>query len=58
MDTIRASSTEGGLGLGYNIDDLDHEFNTVMLDGFQAVLNGDRTPEDQAAALRSLGRLL
>lgn len=54
VDTIRSSSTEGGLGLGYNIDVLTPpEFNTVMLDGFQAVLEGDRTPEEQAAALQA-----
>ena len=38
--------------MGYNIDVLTPDaFNTVMLDGFQAVLGGDRTPEEQAAAL-------
>jgi raffinose/stachyose/melibiose transport system substrate-binding protein len=51
--TIRDSSTGGG-GLGYNIDVLTPpEFNTAMNEGFQAVLNGDRTPEDQAAALQA-----
>ncbi len=54
VDTIRASSTEGGLGLGYNIDVYTTaEFNTVMKDGFQAVLEGALTPEEQAAALQA-----
>lgn len=38
--------------MGYNINVLTPDaFNTTMLDGFQAVLGGDRTPEEQAAAL-------
>lgn len=50
--TIRESST-GGSGLGYNIDVLTPpDFNTVMNEGFQAVINGDRTPEEQAEALQ------
>jgi raffinose/stachyose/melibiose transport system substrate-binding protein len=50
--TIREASTGGG-GLGYNIDVLTPpEFNTAMNEGFQAVLNGDRTPEEQAKALQ------
>jgi hypothetical protein len=28
-------------------------FNTAMLDGFQAVLLGDKTPEQQAADLQT-----
>jgi raffinose/stachyose/melibiose transport system substrate-binding protein len=40
--------------MGLNIDVLTPEaFNTTMLDGFQAVLAGDRTPEEQAAALQA-----
>jgi raffinose/stachyose/melibiose transport system substrate-binding protein len=39
--------------MGVNIDVLTPEaFNTTMLDGFQAVLAGDRTPEEQATALQ------
>jgi ABC-type glycerol-3-phosphate transport system substrate-binding protein len=39
--------------MGLNIDVLTPEaFNTTMLDGFQAVLAGDRTPEEQAKALQ------
>jgi raffinose/stachyose/melibiose transport system substrate-binding protein len=40
--------------MGVNIDVLTPEaFNTAMLDGFQAVLGGDRTAEEQAAALQA-----
>jgi raffinose/stachyose/melibiose transport system substrate-binding protein len=40
--------------MGVNIDVLTPEaFNTTMLDGFQAILAGDRTPEEQAAALQA-----
>jgi raffinose/stachyose/melibiose transport system substrate-binding protein len=41
-------------GFGYNLDVLTPQrFNTVMFDGFQEVLNGDRTPEEQAQALQA-----
>jgi raffinose/stachyose/melibiose transport system substrate-binding protein len=41
-------------GFGYNLDVLmPQRFNTVMFDGFQEVLNGDRTPEEQADALQA-----
>jgi raffinose/stachyose/melibiose transport system substrate-binding protein len=40
--------------MGVNIDVLTPEaFNTTMLDGFQAILAGDRTPEEEAAALQA-----
>ena len=40
--------------MGYNIDVLTPEaFNTTMLDGFQAVLAGDRTAAEQAAAMQA-----
>jgi raffinose/stachyose/melibiose transport system substrate-binding protein len=53
VDTIRAASL-GGSGLGYNIDVLTPpEFNTVMNQGFQAVINGERTPQAQADALQA-----
>ena len=40
--------------MGYNIDVLMPDaFNTAMLNGFQAVLAGDRTPAEQAAALQA-----
>ncbi len=54
IDTIRESSAEGGLGMGYNIDVYTPaDYNTVMKDGFQAVLEGARSPEEQAAALQA-----
>lgn len=38
---------------GYNIDVLaPQNFNDVMFSGFQEVLNGSRTPEEQATALQ------
>lgn len=38
---------------GYNIDVIaPPEFNDIMLNGFQAILAGDRTPEEQAALLQ------
>jgi ABC-type glycerol-3-phosphate transport system substrate-binding protein len=43
-----------GESFGYNIDVLaPQRFNTVMFDGFQEVLNGTRTPEEQAEALQA-----
>lgn len=40
--------------MGYNIDVLTPDnFNTVMGDGFQAVLLGEKTPEQQAADLQA-----
>ena len=51
-ETIRQASIGEG-GLGYNIDVYTPlEFNNVMNEGFQAVLNGDRTPAEQAQALQ------
>jgi raffinose/stachyose/melibiose transport system substrate-binding protein len=39
---------------GYNIDVLaPQNFNEVMLSGFQEVLDGSRSPEEQAAALQN-----
>jgi raffinose/stachyose/melibiose transport system substrate-binding protein len=38
---------------GYNIDVLaPQNFNTVMFDGFQEVLGGERTAQEQAEALQ------
>ena len=47
--------TEGGEGTaGYNIDVLTPVgFNEVMFTGFQEVLNGTRTPQEQADALQA-----
>jgi raffinose/stachyose/melibiose transport system substrate-binding protein len=40
--------------MGYNIDVLTPDtFNTMMADGFQAVLLGQKTPEQQAADLQA-----
>jgi raffinose/stachyose/melibiose transport system substrate-binding protein len=40
--------------MGYNIDVLTSaEFNTAMLDGFQAVLASDRTAAEQVAAMQA-----
>lgn len=41
-----------GVDMGFNIDVLTpDQFNTTMSDGFQAVIGGSRTAEEQAAAL-------
>ncbi|SNS38521.1 carbohydrate ABC transporter substrate-binding protein, CUT1 family [Geodermatophilus saharensis] len=46
--------SEGGGQLGYNIDVLMPEtFNEAMFDGVQAVLTGQSTPADVAAALQA-----
>jgi raffinose/stachyose/melibiose transport system substrate-binding protein len=47
------SESEDPSAFGYNIDVLAPQgFNTVMFEGFQEVLNGSRTPEEQANALQ------
>jgi raffinose/stachyose/melibiose transport system substrate-binding protein len=49
-----AAAALGAGAMGVNIDVLTPEaFNTVMLDGFQAVLGGDRTAAEQATALQA-----
>jgi len=49
--TMQALSSDT---MGLNIDVLTPEaFNTVMQDGFQAVLAGDRTPAEEATALQA-----
>ena len=53
LDEVSALS-EGGGGLGYNIDVLMPEaFNEAMFDGVQAVLTGQSTPAEVAAALQA-----
>ncbi len=48
------SATAGQIQLGYNIDVLaPPEFNDVMETGFQAMLAGDKTAEQQAADLQA-----
>ncbi|HEX2235411.1 MAG TPA: ABC transporter substrate-binding protein [Actinomycetota bacterium] len=47
------SQSSGETAFGYNIDVLTPQgFNDVMFDGFQEVLNGSRTPQEQADALQ------
>ena len=49
-DLSRSPQAEG---FGYNIDVLaPQNFNEVMYDGFQEVINGARSPAEQAAALQ------
>ena len=48
------SAAAGESDLGYNIDVLvPAAFNEVMQSGFQAVLNGDKTPAEQAADMQA-----
>jgi raffinose/stachyose/melibiose transport system substrate-binding protein len=53
LDVLR-SAAAGETTLGYSIDVLaPAEFNDTMLNGFQAVLSGDKTAEQQAADLQA-----
>ncbi|MGH2613831.1 MAG: ABC transporter substrate-binding protein [Thermomicrobiales bacterium] len=53
VDVLNAAAS-GEIQLGYNIDVLvPPEFNEVMLNGFQAILAGDKTAEEQAADLQA-----
>ncbi|MDP9364388.1 MAG: extracellular solute-binding protein [Chloroflexota bacterium] len=53
FDVLQAAAA-GQTPLGYNIDVLTPpEFNDTMLNGFQAILAGDKTPEQQAADLQA-----
>jgi raffinose/stachyose/melibiose transport system substrate-binding protein len=48
------STTPEAQSFGYNIDVLaPQSFNEVMFNGFQEVLNGTRSPVEQAAALQN-----
>ena len=48
------SAAAGETQLGYNIDVLvPPEFNDAMLNGFQAMLAGDKTAEQQAADMQA-----
>ena len=48
------SAAAGEIQLGYNIDVLvPPEFNDAMLNGFQAMLAGDKTAEQQAADMQA-----
>jgi raffinose/stachyose/melibiose transport system substrate-binding protein len=49
-----AGEGAGDLRLGYNVDLLtSQEFNTIMRSGFQAVMAGLKTPQEQAADLQA-----
>ena len=51
---VLGSAASGQTPLGYNIDVLTPPgFNDTMLNGFQAILAGDKTPEQQAADLQA-----
>jgi raffinose/stachyose/melibiose transport system substrate-binding protein len=53
IDTLQ-SAEEEGVQFGYNVDVLaPPEFNDMMFSGFQAILVGDKTPEQQAADLQA-----
>jgi len=48
------STTPEAQSFGYNIDVLaPQNFNEVMFNGFQEVLDGTRSPVEQAAALQN-----
>lgn len=50
-----AATGQGGYQLGYNVDlFVPDPFNTMMRDGFQAVMAGTKTAEAQAADLEAL----
>jgi raffinose/stachyose/melibiose transport system substrate-binding protein len=50
----RQSAADEGVEFGYNVDVIaPPEFNDAMLNGFQAILAGDKTPEEQAADLQA-----
>lgn len=52
LDTLQ-SSLKGEAQLGFNIDVMAPQaFNDAMLNGFQAILSGDKTPEELAAELQ------
>jgi raffinose/stachyose/melibiose transport system substrate-binding protein len=53
IETLQTAGDEG-VQFGYNIDVLaPPEFIEVMLSGFQAILVGDKTPEQQATDLEA-----
>lgn len=56
LDVLQAAIA-GQTELGYNIDVLaPPKFNDTMQNGFQAILAGDKTPEQQAADLEAAWR--
>src|SRR5829696_4445516 len=53
IETLQTAGDEG-VQFGYNVDVLaPPEFNEMMQNGFQAILAGDKTPEQQAADLQA-----
>ena len=53
IETLQTAGDEG-VQFGYNVDVLaPPEFNDMMLNGFQAILVGDKTAEQQAADLEA-----
>jgi raffinose/stachyose/melibiose transport system substrate-binding protein len=49
------SGIAGETEFGYNVDVLaTPAFNDMMMNGFPAILNGDKTPEEQAADLQAV----
>jgi raffinose/stachyose/melibiose transport system substrate-binding protein len=53
IETLQSAGDEG-VQFGYNVDVLaPPEFNEAMSSGFQAILVGDKTPEQQAADLQA-----
>jgi raffinose/stachyose/melibiose transport system substrate-binding protein len=54
LDTLQSAGQEGGPQFGYNVDVLaPPAFNDMMTNGFQAMLAGDKTAEQQAADLQT-----
>ena len=50
----RQSAADEGVEFGYNVDVIaPPEFNDAMLNGFQAILAGDKTSEEQAVDLQT-----
>ena len=48
------TAASGEIEFGYNIDVIaPPEFNDTMLNGFQSILSGEKTPEEQAADLQA-----
>jgi raffinose/stachyose/melibiose transport system substrate-binding protein len=52
---ILTQAANGEVQFGYNIDVLTPpEFNEAMSNGFQAIISGDKTPEELAAELQTV----
>ncbi len=54
LSKLVQSAADEGVQFGYNVDVVaPPEFNDMMQNGFQAILAGDKTPEQQAADLQA-----